>query len=105
MRQVAGDVSGDLVPHRNGLDVGKGCDHFLVVVEILVERLRIFVDEFDGYSLDVGGSYSSHIFHRVIRLMDIPYLKHCEERRLQHMPKFPISATMCARKPVGSMID
>ena len=46
-------------------------DHLFVVVEVLAECLRIFVNQFDGYSLDVGGSYSSHIVHRVICVCDI----------------------------------
>ncbi len=79
MRQVTSDVSRDLVPHGHGLDIGQLSDHFFVVVKILAECLRIFVDEFDGYSLDVGGSYSSHIVHRVmscvigIRYINISY--------------------------------
>lgn len=65
MGQVAGDVSGNPVPHLDGRDVCQRADHLFVSIEVLAEGLGILVDEIDSDSLDVGGSYSSHIIHRV----------------------------------------
>ena len=49
MREVTGDVTGDAVPHRVGLDVS--CvselgDELLVSLEIGAENTGVLVDEF-----------------------------------------------------------
>lgn len=82
MGQITRDITSDSVPHRNGRNVCERVYHRLVTLEVLTESLRVFVDKFDRYSLDVGGSYSSHIVHRVNRLIDNPYLRFIRHLRL-----------------------
>ena len=60
--QVPGYVTGDPVPHFDGIDVCKGTYHRFVALEIPAECLRIFVYELDGDSFDICGPYSSHIY-------------------------------------------
>ena len=74
MGEVASDVTSDAVPHGNRLDIGQVVDHLLVCLEISAELVRVFVDEFERHSLDVCGSDSSHIVHRVRRIKWMPYL-------------------------------
>lgn len=87
-RHVAGYVSRDLVPHGDGGDVGKLRYHLLVVIEVPVESLRVPADQLEGYSLYVGGSDSSHIFHRVLATIDRLYLK-LTERSVGLRPRPP----------------
>ena len=75
MREVTGDVTGDAVPHSDGGDIGELADKLLVTLEIGAEHTGVLVDEFYGHSLDVCGSDSSHIFHRVKPIMGMPYLR------------------------------
>ena len=75
MREVTGDVTSDAVPHRDGGDIGELADKLLVTLEIGAENTGVLVDEFYGHSLDVCGSDSSHIFHRVKPIMGMPYLR------------------------------
>ena len=75
MLDEARDVACDAVPHGFRGNVCEVRNHRFVVFEVIAECLRIPADEVGRDSLDVCGSDSSHVFHRVSPIKSIPYLK------------------------------
>jgi len=69
---VPDDVTGDLVPEVLGLELGQPREGFLVVLIIVVELVRIPLEQFDRGPLDVSGSNISHAFHLVKGPIGIP---------------------------------